>query len=191
MEKDMTIGVSVDIRSFDEAMRQMEERSESFGRQFAKALGDAAIQGRSLEDTLRRIGLSLAGSALQQALAPAQNLAGGLISGAFSGLRNILGFANGGVPGRVQAFADGGVVSSPTFFPLGGDLGLMGEAGAEAILPLSRGSDGRLGVAAADGRSPVSIVFNVTSPDAASFRKSEAQITGMIARAAMRGTRSL
>jgi phage-related minor tail protein len=47
-------------------------------------------------------------------------------------------------------FADGGVVGGPTCFRWqGGDVGLMGEAGAEAILPLQRGPDGRLGVAAA------------------------------------------
>ncbi len=66
----------------------------------------------------------------------------------------------------------------------------MGEAGAEAILPLARGPDGRLGVSAG-GRAPVHIVFNVTTPDAAGFRKSEAQITGMLARAVARGARRL
>lgn len=54
----------------------------------------------------------------------------------------------------VQKFAQGGaftnsVVSSPTMFP----LGLMGEAGPEAIMPLSRGPDGKLGVRADSGRS--------------------------------------
>ncbi|UWQ59967.1 phage tail length tape measure family protein [Leisingera caerulea] len=48
--------------------------------------------------------------------------------------------------GRVTAFANGGVVASPTLFPMRGGTGLMGEAGPEAILPLARGSDGRLGV---------------------------------------------
>ncbi len=69
-------------------------------------------------------------------------------------------------------------------------LGLMGEAGSEAILPLRRGADGSLGVAAAGGGAPVNVVFNVTAQDAASFRKSEAQITGMLARAVSRGTRT-
>jgi phage-related minor tail protein len=66
----------------------------------------------------------------------------------------------------------------------------MGEAGSEAILPLRRGSDGSLGVAAAGKAGPVNVVFNVTAQDAASFRKSEAQITGMLARAVSRGTRT-
>jgi phage-related minor tail protein len=75
---------------------------------------------------------------------------------------------------------------------MGRGTGLMGEAGAEAILPLARGSDGRLGVAAPGGRGAgPQVVFNVRTPDAASFRKSEAQISGMLARAVTRGGRTL
>jgi lambda family phage tail tape measure protein len=57
-------------------------------------------------------------------------------------------YAKGGAfEGGVQKFAYGGVVSSPTNFGMaGGRLGLMGEAGPEAILPLHRGPDGKLGV---------------------------------------------
>jgi lambda family phage tail tape measure protein len=95
------------------------------------------------------------------------------------------------VPGRIVPFAEGGVVSRPSYFPMGRDIGLMGEAGAEAILPLRRGADGSLGVAASGGAAPVNVVFNVTTSDAASFRKSEAQITGMLARAVSRGARTL
>ncbi len=67
----------------------------------------------------------------------------------------------------------------------------MGEAGAEAILPLKRGSDGALGVAADGGGQPVQVVFNVTAQDAASFRKSEGQIAAMLARTVARGRRGL
>ena len=69
-------------------------------------------------------------------------------------------YAKGGAftsMGAIRAFATGGVVNSPTFFKFadGGSFssGVMGEAGPEAILPLSRGSDGRLGVTAT-GLSP-------------------------------------
>ena len=56
--------------------------------------------------------------------------------------------ANGDVVGSsgIQAYADGGVVGGPTMFQHGGGLGVMGEAGPEAIMPLSRGSNGKLGV---------------------------------------------
>src|SRR5690606_1673845 len=51
--------------------------------------------------------------------------------------------------GRVIPFAKGGVVDGPTLFPMFGDkVGLMGEAGPEAIMPLKRGPDGKLGVVA-------------------------------------------
>ena len=69
--------------------------------------------------------------------------------------------------------------------------GLMGEAGAEAILPLKRGADGSLGVAMNGAASAPSIVFNVTATDAASFRKTEGQIAAMLARTAGRGQRQL
>ncbi|EMG6580881.1 phage tail tape measure protein [Providencia huaxiensis] len=59
--------------------------------------------------------------------------------------------ANGGVyntPG-LSAYS-GQVVSKPTLFPFARGAGLMGEAGPEAILPLRRGIDGKLGVIAAN-----------------------------------------
>jgi phage-related minor tail protein len=67
-----------------------------------------------------------------------------------SGITTALGFADGGAfsgGSQVQAYADGGVVGGPTFFPMsGGKTGLMGEAGPEAIMPLKRGANGKLGV---------------------------------------------
>ena len=58
-------------------------------------------------------------------------------------------FSNGS---QVTAYANGGVVGSPTMFKHSGGLGLMGEAGPEAIMPLKRGSNGKLGVQV-DGKS--------------------------------------
>lgn len=56
-------------------------------------------------------------------------------------------FANGGVfnGGKVTAFANGGIVGGPTVFPFANGVGLMGEAGPEAIMPLTR-RNGKLGV---------------------------------------------
>ena len=66
---------------------------------------------------------------------------------------------NAFVNGKVQKYAYGGVVNKPTLFPMANGMGLMGEAGAEAILPLKRGSDGKLGVKAQGGGT--NIVVNV------------------------------
>ena len=72
-------------------------------------------------------------------------------------------------------------------------LGLMGEQGAEAILPLARGPDGRLGVRASGSASarPVSVTVNVAAADAEGFRRSEAQVAAALARAVARGRRGL
>lgn len=60
----------------------------------------------------------------------------------------VAGAADGAVMqgGRMTGFAQGGVVSQPTIFPMANGTGLMGEEGPEAIMPLSRTSSGELGV---------------------------------------------
>ena len=184
MPEIVDVEIRADTSSFDLALKDLENRSKQFGAVLTSALKGAVVSGKGLEDVLRGVALSLAGMALDAGLKPLQGLLSSVFSGLFGG---ILPFAKGGV----TPFASGGVVASPTFFPNGGSIGLMGEAGAEAILPLSRTSDGRLGVASGGGKGNVSVVLNVTTPDAASFRKSEAQMTAMLARAATRGARYL
>lgn len=97
-----------------------------------------------------------------------------------SAVSTVLGFfgvksANGNVfssPG-LHAYANR-VVGQPTFFPFANGIGLMGEAGPEAIMPLRRGSDGRLGVSApggADGSPTIQFApSNVFHIDARSDR---------------------
>ena len=65
--------------------------------------------------------------------------------------------ANGVVP-----FAQGGIVNRPTLFPFAKGTGLMGEAGPEAIIPLKRGTDGRLGVAGGGGTTNVVVNVDAT-----------------------------
>lgn len=80
-------------------------------------------------------------------------------------MTGFFGFADGGVfqgGSQVQAFANGGVVGSPTYFPMSGNkTGLMGEAGPEAIMPLKRGKNGKLGVSV-EGGSGDTITVNQT-----------------------------
>ncbi len=66
--------------------------------------------------------------------------------------------ADGGVySGAGISAYSGQVVSSPTVFPFAKGIGLMGEAGPEAILPLSRGSDGKLGVSGGGNNVTVNV----------------------------------
>lgn len=62
--------------------------------------------------------------------------------------------------GNIIPFATGGVVTRPTLFPMANGTGLMGEAGPEAIMPLKRGADGKLGVAGGGGGGTVVNVYN-------------------------------
>ena len=60
---------------------------------------------------------------------------------------------------KIVPFAYGGIVNKPTLFPMANGAGLMGEAGPEAIMPLRRGRDGKLGVEASGGVG--NVVVNV------------------------------
>lgn len=69
--------------------------------------------------------------------------------------------------GRVIPFAKGGVRHHPTFFPMAnGNVGLMAEAGPEAIMPLGRDSSGRLGVRAQGGGGAVVQIIDQRSSSA-------------------------
>lgn len=180
-----------DAQALVSVMDDLEKRSQRFGSALTSALQAATTGGKGLDSVLQGLGTRLSNIALSAGLKPLENMLSSAVSGLTSGAGSLFAFANGGVPGRVTPFADGGVVSSPTFFPMGGDIGLMGEAGSEAILPLKRGADGSLGVAAGGGGGGTQIVFNVTASDAASFRRSEGQISAMLARSVGRGQRGL
>ena len=118
---------------------------------------------------------------------------GSLFGSLFGGGGQATALAHGGVlsRGMVMPFAQGGVVAAPTYFPLGRGLGLMGERGAEAVMPLARGPEGRLGVRSGGGGRPMSVTVNVTTPDADSFRRSEAQVSAALARAVARAQRGM
>ena len=187
------IPVQADLSPFRSAMSDLAQQSDRFGAGISRALQNAVIHGRSLSQTLRAIGMQLSGMALKQGFKPFENLVSNLFSSIFSSFGGTTAFARGGIvdTGGVVPFASGGVVASPTYFRAGSQIGLMGEAGAEAVLPLARGADGRLGVKSQQSAPATNIVFNISTPNAESFRRSEAQLTAMLARAVGRGRRSL
>jgi phage-related minor tail protein len=87
--------------------------------------------------------------------------------GWFGDFMSAIGFAKGGAFSAGQpitAFADGGVLTRPSYFGMGGGrMGVAGEAGPEGILPLRRGPNGRLGVEAYGGGGGVTNVYNVAA----------------------------
>jgi phage-related minor tail protein len=162
-------------------MESLSRLADSFGSRLVTSLATAVTHGRKLSDVFRGLMLSLANQALSSALRPLGNLFSGLV-------RNADGNVIAG--GRVQPFASGGIINSPVLFPLRNGAGLMGEAGPEAIMPLARGSDGRLGVRMS-GSGGTQVTVNISTPNAESFRQSQGQVAALIARAVTRGQRNL
>jgi phage-related minor tail protein len=165
----------------------LSSEAKGFARAMTSAFSQSITGGKQFEDVLKSLALKVSDLALKAALKPLTN---GLASGFDSLFSGLFGGAAAGSAGSVQPVAAGGVIGTPSYVPmLGGGGGLAGEAGAEAILPLQRGPDGRLGVAGAGGGSVVNI--QIATPDADSFRRSESYVTGQIARAVSRGQRGL
>jgi phage-related minor tail protein len=189
-------------------LEDLERLSQRFGQSLSGALQKSAGEGKRLDDVLGQIGRTLLNATLKAAMKPLRTGLAALLKSALSGLGSgglgssggtegaeaaNAALARGGVVsrGQVMPFAKGGVVAAPTYFPLARGMGLMGEAGSEAVMPLARGPDGRLGVQAASSARPVQVTVNIATPDADSFRRSEAQVSAALARAVARGQRGL
>lgn len=162
-------------------LERIEDLADGVARTLSSAFRGAVTDGKSLRSVLGDIADTFADIALKAAFKPLGDLANGLVEGLFTA-------ANPALQGTT-AFAKGGVIASPAYFPLSGGLGLAGEAGPEAIMPLRRGPDGRLGVAGGGGGT-VNVTFNVTATDARSFLASEAEVSAMLLRAVRRGGRA-
>ena len=174
-----TGSVATELGGVSDELKRIGDLADSVGRSLSTALRDAIVDGKSLKSVLNEVAKSFADIALKAALKPV----GDLVS---SAVEQLFTAADPSLAG-VTAFAKGGVIASPSYFPNGDGVALAGEAGPEAILPLTRGSDGRLGVAS--GGQAVQVTFNVTASDARSFAASEAEISAMLLRAVKRGTR--
>lgn len=177
--------------TLDQTGRDVETLSRGMSRGLRSAFDGVIFDGMRASDALRSVARSLVDTFYSAAINPLANQFGGMlargVAGAFGGA-----FGDGATfsQGRVTPFASGGVVTGATAFAMRGGWGLMGEAGPEAIMPLARGADGRLGVRAEAERRPISIVMNISTPDAQSFQRSQNQIAAQLSRALSRGRRN-
>lgn len=169
--------------------REVDHLSSGIGRGLRSAFDGLVLDGAKLSDALKGVADSIMNTVYSVAMKPVQNAFGGAL---VEGLNGILPFEKGGAftQGRVMPFAKGGVVASPVSFPMRGATGLMGEAGPEAIMPLARGADGRLGVQAGGAARPVTVVMNIQTPDVQGFQRSQSQIAAQAGRALARGQRN-
>jgi phage-related minor tail protein len=186
-----SVKVTADTSDLESKLTSTSRLGRQFASTLVSAFDDIAIKGKSVGDVFKSLALNISNLALKTALQPLTAGLASVFQGVISGATP---FAKGGViqQGTPIPFASGGVIASPISFPLaGGATGLAGERGPEAIMPLTRGSDGRLGVAMPGGGGGQQININITTPDAQSFSRSQTQIAAMIARAAAAGQRNL
>ena len=157
-----------------EAEQEMERVGETISASFENAFA-SIIQGTkdaktAFSDMAMSIISDIARIVIQQQVSkPIGGFLSSALKGAFGGFFGgaagtqdaTVGYyaqANGGAwRNGVQMFANGGIVNGPTLFPMANGAGLMGEAGPEAIMPLKRGPDGKLGVAGGGGGQTINV----------------------------------
>lgn len=140
------------MEDYKESLQEVQNPMADFVNNSAKQMADAftnIVSGaKSASDAFRDMARSIIEQAFRMAVVnPIINGIFGSASG-FNPLPTFFPNANGNAfqNGRVTAFANGGVVNQPTVFPMASGAGLMGEAGPEAVMPLKRGKNGKLGV---------------------------------------------
>lgn len=168
----------LDTDTYARAVRQLNEEFansqheelrqgiESISDSIADAIVDSENMGEAFREVLRQMASDILSSGIRdlltETLIPKGPSGGGFLAnaiGSLFGSRNAKG--NAFLHGEVTAFARGGIVDKPTLFPMARGAGLMGEAGPEAVMPLKRGQDGKLGV---EAQQPVTRVEVMPSP---------------------------
>jgi lambda family phage tail tape measure protein len=167
-------------KSFQDGIKSMGDLAGNLGSSFASAFEGMADQLTEFVTTgkmkfrdfaasvLKDISRMMIRYAMFQLMQGIISSVGGLFGGGNLGssAANVAQYAPLNAKGNVyaqngiQAFARGGIVNGPTLFPFAKGIGLMGEAGPEAIMPLRRGRDGNLGVMSSGGGT-TNVVVNV------------------------------
>lgn len=145
----------------NDALRETKDLAADALKGFIADLRAGKTAGEAFANVLDRLATKLIDKSIESLLSAVFGRSSGSSGIIQTIISSIFGSAEGNVlsAGRLVPFARGGVVDAPTLFPMANGIGLMGEAGAEAIMPLARGSDGKLGVRASGGGG-VNVVIN-------------------------------
>lgn len=174
MAEGQTIVVNVDASALRRELTEAERLSRRFGSALGDALEAGIVRGSSLSDVLRGLGARLSSIALSAALKPVENAFGSIFSGLTKGLLG--GASPFGASGLSAPAGVTAAIASAT--ATGAPVAPASTAVAFADGPRASGAFG-----------PVTV--NISTPDAESFRRSEAQVSAALARAVARGRRGL
>ena len=191
-----------------EDQKQALERANDQVRHIGESFIEMALRGeasfKTMADSILNEFIRMESRILSSKLFGDQGGSGGLLGKLLGGAASFLGGLIGGgtgtglppaiIPGQASAmgnvfsggkvvpFTHGGVVNSPTIFPMKDGIGLLGEAGPEAILPLKRGRGGKLGVVASAGqgaeRSGGNVEVNIYAPPGSDVREERNTVGG-------------
>jgi lambda family phage tail tape measure protein len=165
---------------------ELQRAIEGWGKESSDAIVDFCLTGKtSFSDMIESMIADLMKMMVyQQMMKPLfsalSNWAGSFFGGGETEWESDLASAKGNIfnHGNVIPFRRGGVVSGPTIFPMAKGLGLMGEAGPEAVMPLKRTKSGALGVASDSGQPVINIQIINQSKSEVSVKESN-QSDGM------------
>jgi hypothetical protein len=142
-----------ELAKLNRKLDDQKSTSKEIGLTFKSAFEDAVVGGKKFSDVLKGIEQDIIRIITRKAVTEPLTEGVGNIFGSFdwgSLFSSFFANADGNAFNQygVMPFAKGGVIDSatPFMFANGGRLGVMGEAGPEAILPLRRGANGQLGV---------------------------------------------
>ncbi len=158
-------------KAMEDQARATEEAARGMT-SFATSMVQTIANARTFKDALRDVGLQLAELVLQalagqgplaalfEATTGRSSKGGGILGAVLGGVVSAAGGVSvGKAGGTVTKFATGGIVNGPVGFNTASGANVMGEAGPEAIMPLSKGPGGKLGIAASGGGQ--SVVYNI------------------------------
>lgn len=182
--------LEAELAAINEQQRELARTGDDVAFTLTSGFESAVLAGEDLRGVLQDILGDLQAIVLRQTVTePAADFFSGLVQGGLSSILGGIGGATGGGRAHLMttAMADGGIVDRPTIFPMANGVGLMGEAGPEAILPLTR-IGGQLGVRATGGAT-IHQTNNITvsGGTASEIAQLKAEITRASAEAAKAG----
>lgn len=162
--------------------REVASLTSSFGSGLRRAFDGAIFGGLRFSDALKQVAASLSASVYNVAMAPIQNAMGGMLANGVNAL------FSGLFPGGGTAFSQKQVIPFTAADGLGRSSARGGVAGGGISAPA--GTGGAMARSLGAGARPVSVVMNISTPDAQSFQRSQSQIAAQAARALSRGQRN-